>query len=129
MPGESDIYQSHLEMPGESRYFQRHPETPGETSKTPGESGYFQRHPEIPEEAQGTKYTLGEKKLPRAVWVSPSSNPFFLMNVDSASTNQHPRWKVRSWREQKTSQPSEKEKASKQDEKKTYACSILQVIQ
>ena len=79
MPGESDIYQRHLEMPGESRYFQRHPEMPGETSKIPGESGYFQRHPEIPEEAQGAKYTLGEKKLPRAAWVSPSPNPFFLM--------------------------------------------------
>ena len=37
----------------------------------------------MPEEAQGAKYTLGETKLPRAAWVSPSPNPFFLMRLVS----------------------------------------------
>ena len=33
----------------------------------------------MPGAAQDVKYSLGEGKLPRAAWVSPGPNPFFLM--------------------------------------------------
>ena len=32
-----------------------------------------------PGATQGGKYTLRDTKLPRAIWVSPGPNPFFLM--------------------------------------------------
>ena len=34
----------------------------------------------MPGAAQDVKYSLGEGKLPRAAWVSPGPNPFFLMS-------------------------------------------------
>jgi len=50
-----------------------------DTQRSSKDSRVIRHFTKTPGATQGAKYTLRDTKLPRATWVSPSPNPFFLM--------------------------------------------------
>jgi hypothetical protein len=51
-----------------------------DTQRSSKDTRVIRHFTKTPGATQGVKYTLRDTKLPRATWVSPGSNPFFLMS-------------------------------------------------